>query len=101
MKRAIILLAMALACIQAYAYNVTGRVVDDKDKQPLPGVSIKVCLGTQDSAFLYTATNQEGRRKICCKEYSQQRQCLCHTVMRELFPRHYRIKRQQQVGGFR
>lgn len=52
---------MALACIQAYAYNVTGRVVDDKDKQPLPGVSIKVCLGTQDSAFLYTATNQEGR----------------------------------------
>lgn len=61
MKRAIILLAMTLACIQAYAYNVTGRVVDDKDKQPLPGVSIKVCLGTQDSAFLYTATNQEGR----------------------------------------
>lgn len=42
---------MALACIQAYAYNVTGRVVNDKDKQPLPGVSIKVCLGTQDSAF--------------------------------------------------
>ena len=96
MKRAIILLAMALACIQAYAYNVTGRVVDDKDKQPLPGVSIKVCLGT--SIFIHC---HKSGRKICCKEYSQQRQCLCHTVMRELFPRHYRIKRQQQVGGFR
>ncbi len=36
MKRITILLLIAVTALQAFAYNLTGKVLDDKDLQPLP-----------------------------------------------------------------
>ena len=61
MKRAIILFSLVLVSIHAFAYNLAGRVLDDKDKEPLPGTTVRVFVESSNSLINYTVTNHEGK----------------------------------------
>lgn len=63
MKRTPILLLIAVTALQAFAYNLTGKVLDDKDLQPLPGTSVTVSVGT-DSVISCTVTNKSGKFEL-------------------------------------
>ena len=63
MKRTHILLLIAVTALQAFAYNLTGKVLDDKDLQPLPGTSVTVSVGT-DSVISCTVTNKSGKFEL-------------------------------------
>lgn len=64
MKRAITMLSLVLVTIQAFSYNLTGRVLDEKDKQPLPGATVRISAVASDSVLNYTVTNQDGRFEL-------------------------------------
>lgn len=61
MKRYVLLLWVVLVSIQAFAYNITGKVLDKNGKQPLPGATVKLLVGVPDSVINYTITNTEGK----------------------------------------
>lgn len=63
MKQTTILLLIAVTALQAFAYNLTGKVLDDKDLQPLPGASVTVSIGT-DSVISFTVTNKSGKFEL-------------------------------------
>ena len=63
MKQTTILLLIAVTALQAFAYNLTGKVLDDKDLQPLPGASVTVSVGT-DSVISFTVTNKSGKFEL-------------------------------------
>lgn len=63
-KRIILLLWIVLAAVPAFAYNITGRVLDEQTKEPLPGVAVQVLAGKPDSVINYTAANSEGKFAI-------------------------------------